>query len=387
MWTSLLLGAAFAQGIDPTIDHSDEEIIVYGDDFARWDHTRWVVSSELILPLPILLGADNNFSFYSYAMQTKMVLLCDKEGKQTRRHLEVMCEIEDFALLATSVRRFRREKDRERVQKVLDEIDAKLTGAKIQLQVDFKGGVNNVDLEGITADNLRQRTVNENLRQLLLRVVAGFHMKIPDHAQREGQWYEYNSNLMNLPSLTSSRGSTTMVHTVSRHVSNGYEYQLVQTLGQGTVQVNLPNWNANALTQSSGGPGPVDASKSSGLGDAGGPSGPAAPDMNAPPAFFQGDVQGRESDVEATYTLSTTGVAVFERETGIMTERVWVTQGRPTASSAGGTLNNMFRNVGTLRMIGEKEAPDLGPTGQVGWPFMGPMEGLYTWTDLDVSPK
>ncbi len=249
--------------------------------------------------------------------------------------------------------------------------------------------MNNVDLEGLVADNLRQRTVNENLRQLLLRVVAGFHMKIPDHAQRKGQWYEYHSNLMNLPSLTSSRGSTTMAHTVSRHVSDGYEYQLVQTLGQGVVSVNLPNWNANALTQSSGGPGPVSSSKMTSVGDAmgGGGGGPAAPDMNAPPAFFQGDVAGRESEIEATYKLDSTGVAVFERDTGIMTERVWVTRGQPTASSAGGTLNNMFRNVGTLRMIGEKEAPDVGPTGQIGWPFMPPMEGLFTWTDLDVAPR
>jgi len=382
-WTGLLLSAAMAQGVDTTIDTSPEEVIVYGDDFARWDHTRWLVNSELILPLPLLMGSDDNFTFFTYAMQIRMVLLCDKDGKQTRKRVEVMCEIEDFGMLATSVRRWKREKDRERVQRILDEVDAKLTGAKIQLQVDFKGGVNNVDLEGILADNQRQRDINENLRQLLLRVVAGFHMKIPDHAQRKGQWYEYNSNLMDLPSLSSSRGSTTMAHTVSRHVSNGYQYQLVQTLGQGTTQVNIPNWNANAMTQQSfGGDGVSNMDRASGDGASSGESAFGSGPGSANPNFTS-----KESAVEATYKLDTTGVAVFERETGILTERVWATYGTPTASSAGGTLNNMFRNIGQLTMIGKDEAPSVGPTGQVSWPFQEPMEGLHAWKDLDVAPK
>lgn len=383
MWMSLLLGAAWAQGIDPTIDRSPEEVIVYGDDFARWDRTRWLVNSELILPMPLLLGADDNFSFFSYAMQMRMVLLCEKDGKQTRKRLEVLCAIEDLGLLATSVRHWRRERDQARVQKVLDQIDAKLTGAQIQLQVDFKGGVNNVDIEGLTAENQRQRDINENLRQLLLRVVAGFHMKIPDHAQRKGQWYEYNSNLMNLPSVTASRGSTTMAHTVSRHVSNGYTYQLVQTLGQGTTQVNLPNWNASSMRQQDFGGEDVGSVSQVGVGGAPG----SESVLGTAPGTGSSNFQGKESSVEATYKLDTTGVAVFERETGIMTERVWATYGTPTASSGGGTLNNMFRNIGQLTMLAKDEAPVVGPTGQISWPFQDPVEGLHPWKDLDVAPK
>ncbi len=386
MWTGLLLGAAFAQGGDPTIDPTPEEVVVYGDDFARWDHTRWLVNSELILPIPLMLGADDNFSFFSYAMQIRMVLMCDKDGKQTRKRVEVMCEIEDLGLLATSVRHWKRDKDKERVARVLDEIDAKLTGAKVQLQVDFKGGVNNVGIEGLTADNQRQRDVNENLRQLLLRVVAGFHMRIPDHAQRKGQWYEYNSNLMSLPSLSAARGSTTMSHTVSRHLSNGYQYQLVQTLGQGSSQVSIPNWNASAMREqsfASEGAGNVDRVTMGG--DLG--SGPPPPSSIGGRVEGNSNFQGKESGVDATYKLETTGVAVFDRESGIMTERVWATYGTPTASSGGGTLNNMFRNIGQLRMLGETEAPPVGATGQVSWPFQKPMEGLHAWTDLDIHPK
>ena len=375
---SLLAAPAIAQ--DEDLD-AVEEIIVYGDDFARWNNTRWLVNSELILPLPLFLGSDNNLRFMSYAMQTRMVLLCEKDGKIKPKRIEVMCEIEDIGIKATSVRLHKREKDRARAQTVLDQIDAKLTGAKIQLQVDFKGGVNNVDLEGVPADNERERRNRENLRQILLRMVAGFHMKIPDHAQREGQWIEYNSKLMSLPSLTAARGSTTMVHTVSRHPG----YQIVQTLGQGTTATKLPNFNADRPDLISTPSSDTLASGSSSSGGIGLQSRTGSAD--APSDTFEGfgETGGNELDVEATYSLETTGVAIFERETGIMTERVWVTNGIPTASSAGGTLNNPFRNIGRVQMLGQADAPDVGPTVQVSWPGHK-MEGLPTWTDLDVTP-
>jgi len=376
--TSLLSAPAYAQ--DDELENI-EEIIVYGDNFARWDHTRWLVNSELILPLPLILGSDNNVAFMTYALQTRMVLLCEKDGKIKPKRIEVMCEIEDIAIKATTVRHHKRDKDRARAQGVLDEIDAKLTGAKVQMQVDFKGGVNNVDLEGVPADNSRERENRENLRQLLLRMVAGFHMKIPDQAQREGQWIEYNSKLMSLPSLTAARGSTTMVHTVSRHPG----YQIVQTLGQGTTATKLPNFNADRPDLVSLPGGEALGTDNRGGGGLGVRSGDAS--IDAPSDTFQGfgETSGKELEVEATYTLDTTGVAIFERDTGIMTERVWLTNGIPTSSSAGGTLNNPFRNVGRIQMLGRLDHPELGKTEQVAWPGHQ-MDGLPAWTTLDVTP-
>jgi hypothetical protein len=364
--SALLVAPSAASAADPA---PIDEIIVYGDHFARWDHTRWLVTSELVLPLPLTLGSDNNTAFLSYALQTRMVLLCDKDGKLTKKRIEVMCTIEDIGLQATSVRHHRRERDRAIADEVLSQIDAKLTGAKVQLQVDFKGGVNNIDLEGLVARNERQREVNENLRQLLLRMVAGFHLKIPDHAQRAGQWIEYNSSLMSMPSLTASRGSTTMVHTVSRHPG----YQLVQTLGQGTTATKLPNFDADRPDFGSD----LDITTY---------TDGATPDAPTMGPVQLGDGTGKELDIEVTYTFDTTGVAVFDRETGIMTERVWVTRGAPTASSAGGTFNNPFRNVGRIQMLGKTDQPDVGPTRQVGWPGQQ-MPPLPEWTDLEVAPE
>jgi NAD(P)H-dependent FMN reductase len=67
----------------------------------------------------------------------------------------VACLIEDFALQATTYRHSGTLAAREAAQGVLDDLDAMLTGAVFQLQVDAAGGVNDVDIEALTASNER----------------------------------------------------------------------------------------------------------------------------------------------------------------------------------------------------------------------------------------
>jgi hypothetical protein len=259
---------------------------------------------------------------------------------------------------------------------VLDQIDAKLTGAAVQLQVDKKGGVTNFDLEQIAADNTRERQIKESLRQVLSRVMAGFHLRIPDHAQKSGQWVEYGSELLDMPSLTSSRGSTTLVHVVSPYGNN----QLVQTSGQGTISVFLPSPQTNedfSFTDVDTSPATVTR------GDSGGISGTEeAMEAMAESLLAQGGV---ESEVPITYEMSATGVALFERRTGIMTERVWACHGVPTASS--GVISGApFRNVGRIVLLGEDERPDVGPTKQVAPPYRQ-VFGLDPWVDIEAMPE
>ncbi|HHO51521.1 MAG TPA: hypothetical protein ENK18_11750 [Deltaproteobacteria bacterium] len=370
--------AAAADVLDP---EAAEEIIVYADDFARWDDTRWWISAELILPMGVTFARDMNQSFSSYAFQIQAVIACGKDHRLSKRRWEVSCEIEDVGLLATSLRRWRTERDRQLVEDVLAEIDAKLTGLKVQLQTDFKGGVTNIDLEGLETRNERQRAIQESLRQVVGRVMAGFHLRIPDHAQREGQWVEYRSALMQMPSLTASKGSTTLLHLVTPQQG----LQIVQTVGEGTVAVSLPVQRM-ASAGGSGAPAAGGSGAPAARGDAS-TSGGLGPASAAPPSAVEGpDLLGvstsTESDLDATYSLHATGVAVFDRSTGIMTERVWAVQGEPTASSAGGTRTAPFRNVGRIQLLGPDEAPDLGPSTQIALPGQT-IEGLGVWRPLE----
>jgi hypothetical protein len=361
-------------------EESAEEIIVYGDDFARWDHTRWFVESELMLPLGIPFAAERNESFLSYAFQVRAIVACEKEARLSGSKWQVACSIEDIGIRASSHTRFRTAAGREMVQRVLDEIDAKITGIAVQMQVDKKGGITNIDLEGLQSDNVRERQIQESLRQVLSRVMAGFHLRIPDHAQRDGQWVEANSELMDMPSLSASRGSTTLVHVVSAYGQD----RLVQTVGQGTVAVKLP---VPREAQPLGDIAPDDPGPSATSSGGGGLS-PAMPSANASPdedAEFLLRGVPTESDVEITYTMSATGVALFEKATGIMTERVWACHGAPTAS-AGIASGAPFRNVGRIAMLGETDKPDVGPTLQVALPHQR-VQGIEPWVDLEGPPQ
>jgi hypothetical protein len=213
------------------------------------------------------------------------------------------------------------------------------------------------------------------------RVMSGFHLRIPDHAQRAGQWIEYGSELMDMPSLTASRGSTTLVHVVSPYG----EYQLVQTSGEGSVSVFIPTpaeddpfdtvaQNTNPTTASVSGGGGISAQTLGGT--------IGAMDAAAEALLAQG---GTESQVEITYEMSATGVALFERSSGIMTERVWACHGVPTAGS--GVLTGApFRNVGRIVLLGKDERPDVGPTKQVAPPGRV-VEGLDPWVTLETLPE
>ncbi|MEQ1504652.1 MAG: hypothetical protein ABMB14_20600 [Myxococcota bacterium] len=348
-------------------DDAAEEIIVYGDDFARWDHTRWSVQTELVFPLGITFASDKNLSFRSYAFQVHAVIGCDKDAKLSKKRWEVSCTIEDIGLLVTTQRNWRREKDRALVQTVIDEIDAKLTGIDVQMQVAEDGAVTNFDLEGIRADNERERSIQESLRQVMSRTMAGFHLKIPDHGQHNGQWVEYNSELMDLPSLTSSRGSTTLVHQVSPYQG----MQLVQTVGQGTVSVALPAAATTAFSNTA----PVDDG-SSVVGSVG--EGTTA-NADDPEEQNEG---GGESELEVTYAMQAQGVAVFDKANGIMRERVWVVTGSPTAGSGGGVNTPPFRSVGRIQLLDPTAKPEVGATKQVAWPGRK-MEGLDPWVGLE----
>lgn len=349
-------------------DEAAEEIIVYGDNFARWDDTRWMVSSQLLLPLGTTFASDENRSFLSHAFQIRAIVACDKDDRLSRKKWEVSCEIEDVGVVVTTQRQWRREKDRANVQAILDETDAKLTGMKVQMQVDESGGITNFDLEGLTADNEREREIQESLRQVISRMMAGFHLRIPDHAQRSGQWVEYHSELMDLPSLTASRGSTTMVHQVTPYQG----LQIVQTLGEGTISVNLPNYTKNVFSTSA-----LTDGATLGAGESA-----EAPETGSPEL---GGTTGSESTLELVYGMNATGVAIFRKADGIMSERVWLVTGHPTSSSAGGTVTAPFENAGRILMLGEHDKPDVGPSKQVAWPGRT-MEGLDPWISIETVP-
>lgn len=324
------LAAEPAQAQDPG---AVEEIVVWGDLFARWDDTRWMIQTEVAMPYWVWLAKDENLSFKSDAFQIRTILACSKEWKLGRHRYEVDCQLEDFGIQsAVDEAKNLKEADVERAQKVLDEIDAKLTGAKLQLQVVDDGRVVGVDLEGVPKNNRRQSVIHETLRQVMSRVILGFDMKLRKFNQlHEGKWVEYNPALMSMPPPMvepsgggvpkqvggASQGSSMMVHYLNKYKG----HVLVQSIGRGLIVWDSVNYNTDYI-----------------------------------------------------------GVSIYDPDGGYMTERVWALDGMSTASSFFSTGN--YWHAGRIQILGEDDRPDVGPT-QVISTRGSSAPGLPPWVPIE----
>jgi len=407
MW-ALLLGLSFGQG---TVD---EEVVVYEDAFARWNDTRWYVEGEVLMPVPLVLGVDRKHALRTAGTQVRMVLNCnfDHAGK---KRAEVDCAIEDISWKALAVSGAPGPRRQALLDANLQALDQATSAATLQLQVRSDGRVTNVDLEGIEARNTQDRLLQEGIRQVLAQAVGGFHLHLRDPGSLPEVVRERNAKLMQMPSPTASRGSSMLTHSVARHPDG---YDVLTTEGSGMVATRLPNPSADetparsyrsdaaadaevaVMPLSDEGPVSVGDAYKGSLGaeetmgrenaDGDGPGvdlGPTGANVETAQDTIAANINdaARVLGPEITYELEARGLAVYDPATGILAERVWWVKGAPTASSAGGTLNTPFRNVGRFQQLGRDDAPDTGSTELVVW-SAGAGSGLSAWVDLDPLP-
>jgi hypothetical protein len=301
---------------DPAVTQGtgDEDLVVrIYDGFARWDGTRWMVSTEVIVPWVEVFLARQNYSFRSRQYQVRTILACEKDWRRSNRRWEIDCTVEDFGLQVVA----HDQDDPSRVQSILDEYDRALSGSYVELQVADDGRVTNIDLEGLRQGNDREQAISETLRQVMSRVIVGYEMKLRRHNDlTEGVWVEYNSKLLAMPARGSisgytreaaTRGTSTLVHKLARREG----HLVVESRGRG--------------------------------------------------------ISATDTD---QFQMEYSGVAVYDERDGFMTERVWALSGAPTAGGASTASGAGFayHHVGRLMMLGEADHPDVGPTRQVSAP-------------------
>ncbi|MFT7521998.1 MAG: hypothetical protein ACI9MC_004150 [Kiritimatiellia bacterium] len=310
----------------------DEEIVVYGDLFSRWDGTRWYIATEVQVPQFIWFRSTNNYEMRVQAFQVHTVLACSKDWKLSGRKYEVHCNIEDIGLTAVVF-----EKNYEHAQAILDEMDDKLTGANLQMQVKDNGRVTNIDLEGMpVAKNRRERSNQETMRLLLSRLVVGYDMKLRKfNYLATGQWVENRSALLSMPSTCGggqsgadcTGGTLTPASGLIVHQLNGYQGHLVvQTKGEGQIQ-----------------------------GDGG-----------------------------QMYKAELSGVTIYDEEEGYMTERVWSLTAKATADAQAtfglGLVD--YHHSGVLRLLNEGERVEIVDTTEVRIPSQKNKGHLPLWKPL-----
>lgn len=312
--------------VDPA--DADEEVIVYGDRFARWDGTRWYVATQIGFPVPFPLYAELNYEFSAMAVQVELVMGCEKTWRRGKKRYEVQCTFEDIAFRGVPFLR-----SNPHIEDILQGWDDDLQGSAFQLYVSDDGRVMNVDVEGLIGDDdlqgRRQNIRAEQMRQVLYRAIAGFHMKLPkNNVLREGQWVEYDSQLFFLPGMTNSLGGTIVVNQLDKYKG----HMVVQSVGEATI----------------------------------------------------GQTNDDDDEQDNFFKVELNGVSIYAEDTGIMTERVWSIRGFATAGSqlADGWAGTRYFNSGRIRMLDEDEQVELGPTSPMSPP--GTLADKWpAWTNID----
>ncbi len=377
-------GTADEGGSDPEpmwTDGKTQEIVVWGDPFARWDDTRWLIKTEVVTPYPILFMREKNSSVNVSGFQVELVMTCSKAWKLDRKHYEIGCRIEEVALQA-SLAGVASERRIETGNLILADLDRMLTGAALQLQVADDGRVTSLDLEGLEKDTDRQQHIHETMRQVMSRISVGFDMKMQKFNQlHEGKWIEYRSRLMSMPlpaNATASQSNSTVIH----YLSNYKGQVMVQSIGEGLIGVPPMASDAESAGKVSANAAGAAASGvrgSEGILGTGGGAGDA------------GGLAGAYGESERTYEAPSTfydtsliGVSIYDADEGFMTERVFAVEGIPTSSA----LFNVgkYWHAGRIQILGETDEPGLRMTSIIS-PRGHPEPGLPRWVPIEAISR
>jgi hypothetical protein len=281
-------------------------------DWAPDTVRTWHIETVVQYANPIWLQAEHNIEGRAKRIHSEQVWTC-RAGEPSRMGWELSCTVDDARLVVAAL-----ETEEIQVQAVLAELDAALTGATVQLQLDRSGHLRSVDLEGITKDNRRSGAIHETLRLLVARSAVAFDLHLPPSGDLLSAWRQKDDLLYSYPisfgTLSGARVNHTLGDHNDRHVN-------IQSVGTGTVRVGEPS-----------------------------------PNPRAPPG--SGEPWMLDLDSEAQ--------ALWDGVDGTLVARRWVAVGRPIASSGWqvGKKVEPYLQTGILTLIPPgTQPPSLGQSG------------------------
>ncbi len=276
---------------------------------------RLELGVDVQLPRFLWFVADFNEQARATAFQVHAVMDCLPE-RISRKRLEVACTIDDISLAAAPM-----PSEVGELEPVLTEMDRKLTGATLVLEVREDGRITNLALRQAQVRDQRNRRIrqmDENLRLILARLVAGLDLEQPRKGLQDGAtWAQRQTLLTQAPSTLGTLGATELIHQVQRVEDGRIE---VVSAGEAVIAP------ANAFT-------------------------------DAPADLFDTELAAR----------------AWLTPEGRLRSRTWGVVGRPTPSSAlaDGTAGLPYTQRGVLRALEPGETPELAPTREIA-PGQGP---------------
>jgi len=214
----------------------------------KWEQDqvrRYKIAAQVMLPEPIVFLAQKNKEKRIVEVQVDLDAECKAASPEGKKAWELHCTVSDWAMSAAPV-----SSDAGDVVPILDEMEHAVTGNYLQVSLTNNGKVRSVSLEGVESErNQRYREIEETLRLILQRTLAGLDLEMPKNGDdKDRAWGLRTSLAMNLPSLHGTVGSVDLSSEVSATDGDVVTIQTVgrATLGSGeTVAVNSSEQIAN----------------------------------------------------------------------------------------------------------------------------------------------
>ena len=392
---------ASADGYDDVLD----EVVVRPEGWARWDHTRWRVDAQVMLPYPVLLGTNDAGLASVVAYDLHYVIACDIAAGGGRRRAVVDCEVEDLALQAAPWPMLM-----SRTEMPLTAVRDLLIGMTLRLRVRVDGQVMRVDLDDAHTGALREAQVYDDIRQLMSLTLVGFHMRTPESFGDGDAWIDRRDMVL-APPVFRYVGLMSPMALAGRHSAAQSLAPLGTQAPTLSFPADLPRYtNTRPVPTEGRARLPVAEPVNTGwTTDAALPIGhlitrdrrrvgflELAPSplansvtrhlMTVHEGNYIVESRGEGSfDMGLGYPLIYTGtadaVSVFDGELGIMTERVWAVQmkGRVEQHNMG-MPGWPYAMIGRLTWLDpDGSAVDLGRSGLVRPPRYGGMAHLPPW--------
>lgn len=358
-----------------------EEVVVISEPFARWDDTRWLIHSQVLLPYPVTFPKENNAELQVVAYDLEMVMNCNLAEKRGPKKHEVMCMVEGANIGVAPWRRIGKKVGQvpeERASSVVEELSSRFKDLEVLLQVTDDGRVVNVGFVNVDITQRRTNVLYENIRQMIRLEMGGFYLQNRSRQLANGMtWEERGSLLFTLPS-----------------------FQYVKRTG---VASELPEAEGAMMSSSGTEPGTADFDQvsdnlyrepfgSERFEDFIAPASVGFSDLTHVVQSYKGHfvIQSSGSGmldlgskVPLTFSGQANAVSVFEPNTGIMAERVWTVSMLPTAGSAAanGVAGWPYIHTGNMTMIDKDTSVVLGQS-RLYAPPKTPRGQLPFWPSL-----
>ena len=178
--------------------------------WAEGQERRFLIQSEVELSDVMFFNAEQNAEIRVTYFTVVADITCSPVS-ESKSGWALSCTIGGASLSAAPIYQ-----DAARLPEVLAEMDEKYEAARLEIQLGRDGRVKSLGLEGVSQRNRRISGIQEVMRLVLGRGIAGLDLQLPPKGtdKDRGLWKQKASMAMALPSNQGTMGGATTTHQI-----------------------------------------------------------------------------------------------------------------------------------------------------------------------------